>query len=187
MFVFSGHRRTGEGTPTVPQRQGASHRSYDSTSSDLGAVGPEEFACRTVCEVCGVPMARPSNLIRHMKLAHNRTNFTATVETRGMPPFKIDVNEGQFMWGCCDEVFDDRHAFINHRRAAHGLTYGGGPKECEHCGLRFRNTNAYLQHLRTHRPRVCNICGENFGNSVVDLNAFRAHMIRHREQGKYIL
>lgn len=169
----------------MSRRQASPRRGYDASEIGGGGRGaPEEFACRTTCEVCGLQMVRPSNLIRHMKLTHNKTNFTATVETRGMPPFKIDVNDGRFMWGCCDEVFDDRQAFINHRRVVHGPTNTGHPKECDHCGLTFRNNTAYMAHLKTHRPKVCNICGENFGNSVVDLNAFRAHMVRHREQGK---
>lgn len=156
-------------------------------SYENGAAPPdgnvEEFSCRTVCEVCGLQMVRPSNLIRHMKQAHNKTNFTAIVETRGMPPFKIDVFEGQFMWGCCDDVYDDRQAFINHRRLAHGPSYVGNPKECEHCGLSFKNNVSYINHLRTHRPRVCHICGESFGNTATDLSSYRVHMLKHRDQG----
>lgn len=122
----------------------------------------EDYTCRSTCDICGTVLTKPSNLIRHMKIAHNRTNFTATVETKGMPAFKIDVFDGRFMWGCCDEVFDDRNTFINHRRQIHGRTYASaGLMRCEYCPMEFRSTASYNLHLRTHRPRVCKAFKKN--------------------------
>ncbi len=51
----------------------------------------EESQCRSTCDICGDVLPKPSNLIRHMKVEHDRTNFTATVETKGMPPFKVPL------------------------------------------------------------------------------------------------
>lgn len=55
----------------------------------------EESQCRSTCDICGDVLPKPSNLIRHMKVEHDRTNFTATVETKGMPPFKVSCKFSQ--------------------------------------------------------------------------------------------
>uniref|UniRef100_A0A915L520 C2H2-type domain-containing protein n=1 Tax=Romanomermis culicivorax TaxID=13658 RepID=A0A915L520_ROMCU len=182
MFDLTGYRRPASDFPSLTNQTD----SLNDPSSLVGDAGnAEEFSCHTSCEVCGMHMVRPSNLIRHMKQVHNRTSFTAQVETKGMPPFKVDATEGRFLWGCCDEIYDDRHLFIAHRRTAHGpQAYAGAPRECDHCGMMFRNNLLYINHLRTHRPRICQICGQSFGiASAVDSSLYRAHMLQHKEQG----
>uniref|UniRef100_A0A914VAQ9 RNA methyltransferase n=1 Tax=Plectus sambesii TaxID=2011161 RepID=A0A914VAQ9_9BILA len=88
----------------------------------------EELPCRTTCDFCGLIMVKPSLLIRHMMRVHNRTNFTATVETKGMPSFKINVDHGKLSWSCCSETYTDRSSFVYHRRSSHTpkLSHPGG-------------------------------------------------------------
>ncbi|KHN86093.1 hypothetical protein Tcan_17826 [Toxocara canis] len=94
-------------------------------SSTNGKLTPvmEDTPCRTSCDICGLVMVKPSLLIRHMLRVHNRQSFSATVQVRGMPDIKAEVDKGRVTWWCCDSAFFDRYQFMYHRRSCHQPKY----------------------------------------------------------------
>uniref|UniRef100_A0A915AFR4 C2H2-type domain-containing protein n=2 Tax=Parascaris TaxID=6254 RepID=A0A915AFR4_PARUN len=93
-----------------------------STNGKL-APGMGDTPCRTSCEICGLVMVKPSLLIRHMLRVHNRQCFSATIQVRGMPDIKAEVDKGRVTWWCCGSAFFDRYQFMYHRRSCHQPKY----------------------------------------------------------------
>lgn len=101
------------------------------------------------------------------------------------------------MWGCCDDVFDDRNEFIQHRRSMHvrkpadkwpnsaaeGQKEKSFARKCEICGIQFATVNGWVSHMRIHRARSCPICQKAFGSTDVDQRAFNEHMQAHKRDG----
>ncbi|CAJ0581680.1 unnamed protein product, partial [Mesorhabditis spiculigera] len=90
---------------------------------------PPTSICKTVCQVCGLSMVRPSLLIRHMLRVHNKAQYQATIQFRDSIPYNVNVNGGQLTWICCQQEFNDRDAFSMHRRATHPPTFAPMPIE----------------------------------------------------------
>ncbi|CAJ0919918.1 unnamed protein product, partial [Mesorhabditis belari] len=85
----------------------------------FGSYGSRSSApiCRTVCDVCGLLMVRPSLLIRHMLRVHNKSQFEATIQFRDSLSYNVKVDSGHVTWICCQQEFADRDAFSEHRRS----------------------------------------------------------------------
>uniref|UniRef100_A0AC35U3S2 C2H2-type domain-containing protein n=1 Tax=Rhabditophanes sp. KR3021 TaxID=114890 RepID=A0AC35U3S2_9BILA len=81
-----------------------------------------EILFKTSCPYCNITMVKPSLLARHVYRVHNVLNFSALIESRGMPGLNIRVVNGQTIMDCCGQIFDSRYSFMNHRRQAHAIT-----------------------------------------------------------------
>ncbi|KAK0395309.1 hypothetical protein QR680_001219 [Steinernema hermaphroditum] len=114
-------------TSALGQRVSA-HRKSQSDQSDTCyervLQSSDEAPCRTSCHLCGMIMVKPALLIRHMLRVHSRNSFVATIETKGLPPFRAELERGRITWWCCEMAFGDRNALMYHRRIAHPCKLG---------------------------------------------------------------
>uniref|UniRef100_A0A0N5AHK4 C2H2-type domain-containing protein n=1 Tax=Syphacia muris TaxID=451379 RepID=A0A0N5AHK4_9BILA len=103
----------------VNRKVGFSSQPEPSTSTTKVTPVLEDIPCRTTCELCGLMMVKPSLLVRHMLRVHCRRSFTATIEIKGMPCIRVDVDGGKLTWWCCELGFNNRFDFLYHRRSCH--------------------------------------------------------------------
>ncbi|CAI4228298.1 unnamed protein product [Auanema sp. JU1783] len=81
--------------------------------------GNQDAVCRTNCEECGLRLLRPSLLIRHMLRVHSKESFSCKIETNGIEPFRIEVDQARIRWVCCNAKYVDKQEFNYHRRTEH--------------------------------------------------------------------
>ncbi|GMR36386.1 hypothetical protein PMAYCL1PPCAC_06581, partial [Pristionchus mayeri] len=71
----------------------------------------------TSCPDCSLPFNRPSLLLKHMLRVHSKCAFNASIETKGLPSFSVQVDRGRVIWSCCGRDFSDRVSFSHHRQS----------------------------------------------------------------------
>ncbi|TMS35031.1 hypothetical protein L596_002511 [Steinernema carpocapsae] len=109
------------GATALGQRANAHRKSQSGDSGCYERVmqSSDEVPCRTSCHLCGMIMVKPALLVRHMLRVHSKNSFTATIETKGLPPFRAELERGRVTWWCCEMAFGDRNALMYHRRISH--------------------------------------------------------------------
>ncbi|GMS84164.1 hypothetical protein PENTCL1PPCAC_6339 [Pristionchus entomophagus] len=93
------------------------HGSRASAMSDDGQFS----VTRTMCPDCSLLFNRPSLLLKHMLRVHSKCSFNASIDTKGLPSFSVQVDRGRVIWSCCGRDFNDRVSFSHHRQS-HSIT-----------------------------------------------------------------
>ncbi|GMT14502.1 hypothetical protein PFISCL1PPCAC_5799, partial [Pristionchus fissidentatus] len=91
------------------------------TSSTNNADESHFSITRTSCPECDLPFNRPSLLLKHMLRVHSKYAFSASIDTKGLPSFSVQVDRGRVVWSCCRRDFNDRVSFSQHRQT-HSIT-----------------------------------------------------------------
>ncbi|CAB3411392.1 unnamed protein product [Caenorhabditis bovis] len=99
-------------------RKIASNASAEEGTSQavIGTITDGDVPCQINCPDCSLKLNRPVLIIKHMLRCHSKRTFSCVVESGGLPSFGIDVAESQIFWTCCNNRYESRTDFLEHRR-----------------------------------------------------------------------